>query len=180
MFRPVAELIPISRASHLARLDWEQQNIRGSTLGLSAIRYLWRSYRRYQQWAADGLLMNELTWSPPVCRTFGELRLSLFWSDCSRNSFASFPGKEFRAKWTTPLWAHRDTWREMFFFVHFRGSILDKSRDFVCIHRDQTGSGFLPASYTKEDGASVDIYIYIYIHGVTGGTDQTSGGCSLC
>jgi len=24
------------------------------------------------------------------------------------------------------------------------------------------------------------IYIYIYIQGVTGGTDQTSGGCSLC
>jgi len=26
------------------------------------------------------------------------------------------------------------------------------------------------------------IYIYIYIHtqGVTGGMDQTSGGCSLC
>jgi len=24
------------------------------------------------------------------------------------------------------------------------------------------------------------IYIYIYIRGVTGGTDQTSGGCSLC
>ena len=23
-------------------------------------------------------------------------------------------------------------------------------------------------------------YIYIYIQGVTGGTDQTSGGCSLC
>jgi len=23
-------------------------------------------------------------------------------------------------------------------------------------------------------------YIYIYIRGVTGGTDQTSGGCSLC
>ena len=26
----------------------------------------------------------------------------------------------------------------------------------------------------------VYIYIYIYIQGVTGGTDQTSGGCSLC
>jgi hypothetical protein len=24
------------------------------------------------------------------------------------------------------------------------------------------------------------IYIYIYIQGVTGGMDQTSGGCSLC
>ena len=24
------------------------------------------------------------------------------------------------------------------------------------------------------------IYIYIYIQGVTGGKDQTSGGCSLC
>jgi len=24
------------------------------------------------------------------------------------------------------------------------------------------------------------IYIYIYLRGVTGGTDQTSGGCSLC
>jgi len=24
------------------------------------------------------------------------------------------------------------------------------------------------------------IYIHIYIQGVTGGTDQTSGGCSLC
>ena len=24
------------------------------------------------------------------------------------------------------------------------------------------------------------IYIYIYIQGVTGATDQTSGGCSLC
>ena len=24
------------------------------------------------------------------------------------------------------------------------------------------------------------IYVYIYIQGVTGGTDQTSGGCSLC
>jgi len=24
------------------------------------------------------------------------------------------------------------------------------------------------------------IYIYIYIQGVTGGTDQTSGECSLC
>jgi hypothetical protein len=24
------------------------------------------------------------------------------------------------------------------------------------------------------------IYIYTYIQGVTGGTDQTSGGCSLC
>ena len=23
-------------------------------------------------------------------------------------------------------------------------------------------------------------YIYIYLQGVTGGTDQTSGGCSLC
>jgi hypothetical protein len=23
-------------------------------------------------------------------------------------------------------------------------------------------------------------YIYIYIQGVTGGTDHTSGGCSLC
>ena len=28
--------------------------------------------------------------------------------------------------------------------------------------------------------ASLDIYIYIYIQGVTGGKDQTSGGCSLC
>ena len=26
----------------------------------------------------------------------------------------------------------------------------------------------------------VCIYIYTYIRGVTGGTDQTSGGCSLC
>jgi len=26
----------------------------------------------------------------------------------------------------------------------------------------------------------VCVYIYIYIQGVTGGTDQTSGGCSLC
>jgi len=24
------------------------------------------------------------------------------------------------------------------------------------------------------------LYVYIYIRGVTGGTDQTSGGCSLC
>jgi hypothetical protein len=24
------------------------------------------------------------------------------------------------------------------------------------------------------------IYIHIHIQGVTGGTDQTSGGCSLC
>ena len=28
--------------------------------------------------------------------------------------------------------------------------------------------------------AYIYIYIYIYIQGVTGGTDQTSGGCSLC
>ena len=27
---------------------------------------------------------------------------------------------------------------------------------------------------------NTQIYIYIYIQGVTGGTDQTSGGCSLC
>jgi hypothetical protein len=26
----------------------------------------------------------------------------------------------------------------------------------------------------------VSLVIYIYIQGVTGGTDQTSGGCSLC
>ena len=26
----------------------------------------------------------------------------------------------------------------------------------------------------------IHIYIDIYIQGVTGGTDQTSGGCSLC
>jgi len=26
----------------------------------------------------------------------------------------------------------------------------------------------------------VYVYIYIYIQGVTGGKDQTSGGCSLC
>ena len=24
------------------------------------------------------------------------------------------------------------------------------------------------------------VYIYIYIQGITGGTDQTSGWCSLC
>jgi len=29
-------------------------------------------------------------------------------------------------------------------------------------------------------GIYIYIYIYIYIRGVTGGTDQTSGGCSLC
>jgi hypothetical protein len=28
--------------------------------------------------------------------------------------------------------------------------------------------------------ADLDFYIYIYIQGVTGGTDQTSRGCSLC
>jgi len=28
--------------------------------------------------------------------------------------------------------------------------------------------------------ATPRMYIYIYIRGVTGGTDQTSGGCSLC
>jgi len=27
---------------------------------------------------------------------------------------------------------------------------------------------------------NVLLYVYIYIQGVTGGTDQTSGGCSLC
>jgi len=31
-----------------------------------------------------------------------------------------------------------------------------------------------------QDIYEVYIYIYIYIQGVTGGTDQTSGGCSLC
>jgi len=29
-------------------------------------------------------------------------------------------------------------------------------------------------------GLDKKLYIYIYIQGVTGGTDQTSGGCSLC
>ena len=28
--------------------------------------------------------------------------------------------------------------------------------------------------------ACVCVYIYLCIQGVTGGTDQTSGGCSLC
>ena len=30
------------------------------------------------------------------------------------------------------------------------------------------------------ENLDIYIYIYIYIQGVTGGTDQTSGGCSLC
>jgi len=35
-----------------------------------------------------------------------------------------------------------------------------------------------PASLYCEE--YVDIYTYIHIQGVTGGTDQTSGECSLC
>ena len=36
------------------------------------------------------------------------------------------------------------------------------------------------ASYFEGNFIYIYIYIYIYIRGVTGGTDQTSGGCSLC
>ena len=35
----------------------------------------------------------------------------------------------------------------------------------------------LISSYTR---FACVVYIYIYIQGVTGGKDQTSGGCSLC
>ena len=30
------------------------------------------------------------------------------------------------------------------------------------------------------NGTAIPLYIYIYIQGVTGGMDKTSGGCSLC
>ena len=35
-------------------------------------------------------------------------------------------------------------------------------------------------SNTTQHTTFIYKYIYIYIRGVTGGTDQTSGGCSLC
>ena len=34
--------------------------------------------------------------------------------------------------------------------------------------------------FNKTTRQTLKTYIYIYIQGVTGGTDQTSGGCSLC
>jgi hypothetical protein len=42
--------------------------------------------------------------------------------------------------------------------------------------------GFILSFSTRFDLNNIYIYIYIYIYiqGVTGGTDQTSGGCSLC
>jgi len=44
-------------------------------------------------------------------------------------------------------------------------------------------AGERPQTYALDRAATatdIYIYIYIYIQGVTGGTDQTSGGCSLC
>ena len=45
--------------------------------------------------------------------------------------------------------------------------------------------GLLPhvvtvSNYSTVVGIHTYIYIYIYIQGVTGGRDQTLGGCSLC
>jgi hypothetical protein len=41
-------------------------------------------------------------------------------------------------------------------------------------------SGEISALCSIKNRIYIYIYIYIYIQGVTGGTDQTSGGCSLC
>ena len=50
-------------------------------------------------------------------------------------------------------------------------------------------AGYIPSNTILHNTVSINllsiqqpdyIYIYIYIQGVTGGTDQTSGGCSLC
>ena len=55
-----------------------------------------------------------------------------------------------------------------------RVSILLKSRASLTCFR----TCFLPGR-AKDLSAPLYIYIYIHIHGVTGGKDQTSGGCSL-
>ena len=47
--------------------------------------------------------------------------------------------------------------------VQFRGSTLDKGRDFVYIHRDRTGSGVRPAACRKQDGASVDMCVCVCV-----------------
>ena len=75
---------------------------------------------------------------------------------------------------------------------HYRPGVAQRVGQEVKVPRvHDTGTGWwslraVPRTLSQELSHTIYIYIYIYIHthiytqGVTGGTDQTSGGCSLC
>ena len=67
---------------------------------------------------------------------------------------------------------------EFFYWVivSFRMAVLIYRQNFICIL-----SNVYPIIYLMEAVPLCDtLYIYIYIQGVPGGKDLTSGECSLC
>ena len=60
--------------------------------------------------------------------------------------------------------------KEDTFLWESRGELKGETESEISVAQDRALQSILP----------INIYIYIYIQGVTGRTDQTSGGCSLC
>ena len=65
-----------------------------------------------------------------------------------------------------------------FFSMVSKTKIINSEKDFFVHHR--LPSEVKKVEFVSDRASYIYIYIYIYIQGVTGGTDQTSGGCSLC
>jgi hypothetical protein len=67
------------------------------------------------------------------------------------------------------------------FYEQFSVFILQKSEKSVLYDNENCCSGSVTGfSSKKKVSYHIVLHVFVYIQGVTGGTDQTSGGCSLC